>query len=115
MESLQVANAIRRCRGWPWRSPEEPGLGPLLVSILIRVSAGGGLAAAAGASNQISTVFAAFALGVTAPLVVEKLTQGLAPTQLPDLRLDQLTPPTAGAAGQQARGQTDRVGVDDAP
>ena len=43
----------------------------------LRAGAGAGLAAAAAGSGQVSGPFAAFALGVAAPLVVEKLSRAI--------------------------------------
>ncbi|BCJ48144.1 hypothetical protein GCM10010168_25040 [Actinoplanes ianthinogenes] len=73
VEVLEYSAAIRRSRGRPWRRRGEPGFGPSLVALLLRLAAGAGLAAAAAAGRQISGGFAALALGVTAPLVVEKV------------------------------------------
>ena len=44
-----------------------------LVSVIVRVGLGAGLAGAAAAGGQVSGSFAAFSLGVAAPLVLEKL------------------------------------------
>jgi len=101
IEGLQFAKAIRRVGGWPWRWASEPGPLPFAVSVLIRVAVGAGLASAAGASGQAPTAFACFALGVAAPLIVEKITQAATPNQVPDLRQDQVATPTKGAAGHQ--------------
>lgn len=101
VEGLQFANAIKRVGGWPWRWSSEPGPFPFLVSVLIRLAAGAGLAAAAGASGQVSTEFACFALGVAAPLVVEKIVQAATPTRLPNLRQEQVATPTTGAGSSQ--------------
>jgi hypothetical protein len=73
VEGLEFAAAIRRTGRWPWRQPGEPGPLPFVVSIIIRLGVGAGLAAAAGVADQISGPFGAVALGVAAPLVVEQL------------------------------------------
>jgi len=101
VEGLQFAAAIRRVGGWPWRWTSEPRPLPFAVSVLIRLAAGAGLASAAGASEQVTTAFAAFSLGVAAPLVVEKITQAAASQPLPNLRQDQIATPTTGAARTQ--------------
>ncbi|GAA4606794.1 hypothetical protein BJY16_006008 [Actinoplanes octamycinicus] len=75
VEALEYSAAIRRTKGWPWRRRGEPGLGPSLVAIALRLSASAGLAAAAGAGGQVAGAFGALALGITAPLVVEKILQ----------------------------------------
>lgn len=73
VEGLEFAAAIRRSGRWPWRNRGEPGPLPFLASVLIRLSVGAGLAAAAGAANQVSGPFGALAVGVAAPLLVEQL------------------------------------------
>jgi hypothetical protein len=73
VEALEYAAAIRRAKGWPWKRRGEPGLGPQLVAILLRLAAGTGLAAAAGAGGQIAGVFGALVTGITTPLMVEKI------------------------------------------
>jgi hypothetical protein len=73
VEGLEFAAAIRRSGRWPWRNRGEPGPLPLLASVIIRLSVGAGLAAAAGVANQVSGPFGALAVGVAAPLLVEQL------------------------------------------
>ncbi|MCP2259865.1 hypothetical protein LX15_003574 [Streptoalloteichus tenebrarius] len=73
VEGLDFAGAIRRTGGWPWKQPEEPGPVPFLVSVVIRLAVGGGLAVAAGSAGQISGPFGALAIGIAAPLVVAQL------------------------------------------
>jgi hypothetical protein len=73
VEGLEFSAAIRRVGTWPWREPGEVGLGPLSVSIALRLSVGAGLAAAAGSAEQVSGPFGALAVGIAAPLVVEQL------------------------------------------
>ncbi|AOS62799.1 hypothetical protein TL08_09920 [Actinoalloteichus hymeniacidonis] len=77
VEGLEFSGAIRRTGTWPWRVPDEPGPLPLLVSVLIRLGVGSGLAAAAGIAGQVSGPFGALAIGVAAPLLVEQLTRAL--------------------------------------
>jgi hypothetical protein len=73
VDGLEFAGAIRRTGGWPWRQPEEPGLAPLAVSVVIRLVVGAGLAAAAGTTGQISGPFGALTMGIAAPLLIEQL------------------------------------------
>jgi hypothetical protein len=49
--------------------------GPFLLAVAIRLGVGAGLAAAAGSSGQVAGAFGAVAVGVAAPLIVEKLYQ----------------------------------------
>jgi len=60
------------------------GLSAYLVSVTLRMAAGGILAAAAAGSQQVSGPFAAFGLGVAAPLVVEKLSRTIPLRYPPD-------------------------------
>jgi hypothetical protein len=73
LESLEFSAAIRRVRGWPWQQKDEPSFTPLFASVVLRLGAGAGLAAGAAASGQIAGVFSALVLGITAPLVVERI------------------------------------------
>ena len=73
VEGLEFSAAIRRVGTWPWRLPGEVGLVPLIVSIVIRLAVGAGLAAAAGSAGQVSGPFGALAVGVGAPLLIEQL------------------------------------------
>lgn len=77
IEGLDFATAIRRVRTWPWKVQGEPGFGPYVVSVIIRCGVGGGLATAACASDQLTTVFSAVTTGVAAPLVLENLAKQL--------------------------------------
>jgi hypothetical protein len=73
VESLDFANALRRAKTLPWKRRGEPGLLAYLVSVVLRVGVGAGLAAMAGADGQITGAAAAGFLGLTAPLLVEKV------------------------------------------
>uniref|UniRef100_UPI003F496725 hypothetical protein n=1 Tax=Nonomuraea bangladeshensis TaxID=404385 RepID=UPI003F496725 len=76
IEALDFIKAVRRVgHGWPWRYPHGPGGGPYLVSVLGRAVASALLAGAAGASVNGMTPLIALALGVAAPLILEKLSQ----------------------------------------
>ncbi len=72
VEAVEFYGAIRRTGDWPWQQPGEPRLGPLLVSVVIRVGLGAGLAAAASHS-QVSGPLGAIAIGVSAPLLIEQM------------------------------------------
>ncbi len=77
VEGLEFAGAIRRTGSWPWRSRGEAGPAPMLVSVLIRLTVGAGLALAAGWSDQVSGPVGALAIGVAAPLFVEQMARQL--------------------------------------
>jgi len=73
VELLEFHGAIRRTGGWPWRQKDEPGPGPLLVSVVIRLIVGAGLAWALGAAQQVSGPAGALMVGVAAPLIFEQM------------------------------------------
>jgi len=73
VEGLELYARIRRTPKWSWRTPIPQGLTAYLLSVLIRAGVGATLAAAAASSKQVAGAFAAFGLGVAAPLVIEKI------------------------------------------
>ena len=75
VEALVLYTDIRHTREWNWRRPIPQGMVAYLISVILRVAAGAGLAAAAAGSGQVSGSLAAFGLGIAAPLVVEKLAE----------------------------------------
>lgn len=79
VEALDLYRQIHaRNRKWSWRRPIPLGLAAFLVSVLIRAGVGVVVAGAFAASNQVSGAIGALALGVGAPLVVEKLARAAA-------------------------------------
>lgn len=79
VEGLDLYTAVRRYGRWPWRvhGPREVGALGYVVAELIRLIIGGGLACAAAASEQLTTAVGALAVGVAAPLIVERLTRAV--------------------------------------
>jgi hypothetical protein len=77
VEALELYGSIHRARKWTWRKPIPQGLAAYVISVVIRAGLGTVVVAAAAASEQISGAFAAFGLGVAAPLVVEKLARAV--------------------------------------
>lgn len=75
VEALWLYSRIRGPSRFSWRKPIPEGRAAYLVSVVMRVGLGAGLAAAATGSDQVSGSLAAFGLGVAAPLVLEKLAQ----------------------------------------
>ena len=75
VEALALHTTIRSTPQWNWRRPIPQGMPAYLISIVVRLGAGAALAAAAAGSGQVSGSFAAFGLGVAAPLIVQKLSQ----------------------------------------
>lgn len=77
VEALALYSLIRNSERWSWRRPIPQGLMAYVVSVVLRAGAGAVLAAAGAGNGQISGTFAAFGLGVAAPLVVEKLSHAI--------------------------------------
>jgi hypothetical protein len=77
VEGLDLYGAVRRHGCWPWRArgPREVGAVGYFVAELIRLVIGSVLASALAESSQITTAFGALAVGVAAPLIVERLTR----------------------------------------
>jgi hypothetical protein len=76
VEGLQFIADGRRVGGWPWRSKKSPSKGFYLAAMIVRLSVGGIVAGALGASAQINTAVAALLAGIAAPLLVERASQG---------------------------------------
>ena len=79
VEGLDLYTAVRRHGRWPWRvrGPREVGALGYAVAELIRLIIGGGLAWAAAASGQLTSAVGALAVGVAAPLIVERITRAV--------------------------------------
>jgi hypothetical protein len=73
VEALDLYKAIHRIHDFPWRHPDEPPLGPYLLSVFIRLALGVGAAAACAASGQIAGPGGAIAAGYAAPKIFEQL------------------------------------------
>ncbi|MGH3670501.1 MAG: hypothetical protein ACRDSH_07675 [Pseudonocardiaceae bacterium] len=79
VEGLDLYGAVRRHGCWPWRArgPREVGAVGYFVAEMIRLVTGGILASALAESSQVTTAFGALAVGVAAPLIVERLTRAI--------------------------------------
>ncbi|GAB4051698.1 hypothetical protein GCM10028775_29450 [Catellatospora paridis] len=73
VDAWQFTVAVTRVKDWPWSNPREPSLGPYLVSIALRLSIGGGLAAATVASNSTTEAWTVVTVGVAGPYILEQL------------------------------------------
>ena len=73
VELVQFLGAIHRHRKWPWQVAGEVPADILLVSALVRVLLGCGLAAAANQTGQFTGPLGAVVVGVAAPLLVEQM------------------------------------------
>jgi hypothetical protein len=78
VEGLDLYTALRRRCCWPWRA-SGPEAGPVAYAVAetIRLIIGGGLAWAAADSGQITSPIGALAVGVAAPVIVERLTRAV--------------------------------------
>ena len=85
VEAIQFYVSIKRHAKWPWKVKGEPKAGPLIASVLIRVSVSYGLTWAAAETGQISGPIGAIAVGVAAPLIVEQMARRVPIDVTPDL------------------------------
>lgn len=77
VEGLDLYGAVRRRGCWPWqvRGPREVGAAGYFVAEVFRLVIGSGLAWALAVSQQVTTPIGALAVGIAAPLIVERLTR----------------------------------------
>ncbi|NYT94908.1 hypothetical protein [Salinispora sp. H7-4] len=120
VEALELGAALRRAKTLPWKRPDEPGLPAYLASVVLRLAAGAGLAALIGADGQLASPFAAGLLGITAPLLIEKIlrqvdltpTEATAPHRHSTLPLRRSLPPPLVKDQTLAPGDADSPDVD---
>ena len=104
VEALALHSQIRKNSRWSWRRPISQGLTAYLLSVILRGMVGAGLAAAAAGSHQVSGAFAAFGIGVAAPLIMEKLASQVPLTgTLPDQSPKQSLPATSKPRTRQPK------------
>jgi len=113
VEAVQFYGAVRRTGDWPWNTPGAPPRGPLAVSVIIRMSVGLGLAAAAGETGQVAGPLGAIAVGVAAPLLIEQMARQIPLADEPTRRDTPLSqePPVGSRAGESAPPQV-QAGTD---
>jgi hypothetical protein len=122
VEGLDLYGAVRRHGCWPWRArgPREVGAVGYFVAELVRLVIGSVLASALAESSQITTAFGALAVGVAAPLIVERLTRAIPLTDSAQhtalVTADQWTPTASGSElnGQWPPVEAQRACVDKA-
>lgn len=73
LEGLDFAGAARTSGTWPWKAGAGFGVGPYVLSIVIRAGVAGGFTAAAVSAGQISTAIGAIAIGIASPLVLQQM------------------------------------------
>jgi hypothetical protein len=82
VEAYDIVAVARATRRWPWLDPRKSAeettrverwnaFGVWLLATIVRIAAGGGVAAAA--SSQMTGELAAFGLGVAGPLALERI------------------------------------------
>ncbi|MFI1398557.1 hypothetical protein [Streptomyces sp. NPDC020681] len=115
IEGLDLYGAIRRIKGYPWKFEGEVPFGPYMVSVVIRLGVGAGLAVALASSGQIAGPIGGMAAGVAAPKIIEQLARrGLGhsmvepvpnPAQLPaqQTQTPLLPEPSAAQGGPNAQ------------
>lgn len=108
VEALELGAALRRAKTLPWKRPDEPGLPAYLASVVLRLAAGAGLAALIGADGQLASPFAAGLLGITAPLLIEKILRQVdtVPAEPPAPNRRSTPPLTRSAPPPRAKDQT---------
>ncbi|WP_144022994.1 hypothetical protein [Asanoa hainanensis] len=75
VEALNFVGSIRKHQSWPWRAPGELNLWLYSVCSLLRLLVGAIVAGALGADGQVSGTAGAFLIGVSAPLIVQRVVQ----------------------------------------
>lgn len=121
VEGLDLYGAVRRRGCWPWqvRGPREVGALGYFVAELVRLFIGSGLAWALAASQQVTTPVGALAVGVAAPLIVDRLTRAIPLTDsVPNataVTTDARWPMASGSElnGQRTSVEAHRVHVDE--
>lgn len=71
--ALIFLEASQRVKGWPWRSPDGPGGGVYLVSVVLHCAIGAVVAFAAADARIATNGLLALGLGAGAPVVVKKV------------------------------------------
>jgi hypothetical protein len=105
VEALALYSRIHATPAWNWRHPIPQGLAAYLISVILRAGAGAALAGAAAGSHQVSGPFAAFALGVAAPLIVEKLSKTIPLAGTVPAETHQITPAAARPPAHAEKGR----------
>ncbi len=102
IEAWDLYGAIHRVKGFPWKSPGEVALVPYLVSVVLRVLLGVGMATAFVASGQADGPVGVVAIGIAAPKLLEQLARH-ATTQPPaDEAPRQLRPACVPASAEES-------------
>jgi hypothetical protein len=98
IEAWDLYGAIHRVKGFPWKFDGEVTLAPYLVSVVLRVLLGIGMALAFVASGQAGGPVGAVAIGIAAPKLLEQLARQAASQPAADDAAVQLRPAHARAS-----------------
>ena len=98
IEAWDLYGAIHRVKGFPWKFEGEVPLAPYLVSVVLRVLLGVGMAVAFVASGQAGGPVGAVAIGIAAPKLLEQLARQAVPRMAADSEPGQLRPARARAS-----------------
>jgi hypothetical protein len=77
METFDVMVVIRRLHTWPWRLSYRPNPRSYLAAVVIRLASGASAAFVIVSSNHSVRPFIAFLVGLTAPLLLERVVRQL--------------------------------------
>jgi hypothetical protein len=95
IEAWDLYSAIHRVKGFPWKLDGEVALGPYLVSVVLRVLLGIGVALAFVASGQAGGPVGVVAIGIAAPKLLETLARQAVSQAAADDAAGQLRPARA--------------------
>jgi hypothetical protein len=98
IEAWDLYGAIHRVKGFPWKFAGEVALAPYLVSVMLRVFLGIGMAVAFVASGQAAGPVGAVAIGIAAPKLLEQLARQAVSQAAADDSTRQLRPTHPEAA-----------------
>lgn len=79
VEGFDLVGAIRRTKSWPWTVPGEPRGLIFAVAVTLRILSSAVLASAVGFSGQVNTPISAYAIGIAAPLLMERILRQVLP------------------------------------
>jgi hypothetical protein len=95
IEAWDLYGAIHRVKGFPWTVKGEVALTPYLVSVVLRVLLGVGMATAFVASGQADGPVGVVAIGIAAPKLLEQLARQAVTQATVDAGTGQLRPASA--------------------
>ena len=73
VDGFEITTDVKKLARWPWGAPGRPGVKASIGALVIRAAISGLVATASGMNHTVNGVFGAFAAGVAAPVIIEKL------------------------------------------